>query len=123
MVPGGRVTETFANVIAPLPGIGQAVAILYPRLSHGCRFAQLSSCPVDPFLTQQLRELTSALVPKAHPHEMKKFMDNNQTQCAGLLHKLRIDHHFTLSQEAGCVHRNAPLSLITEQLAAMRSQL
>jgi hypothetical protein len=78
---------------------------------------------VDAFLTQQLRELTSALVPQAHPHEMKKLMDENQTQRTGLLHKLGIDHHFTCSQKAGGVHRSAPLNLITEQPAAMRPQL
>jgi hypothetical protein len=78
---------------------------------------------VNAFLAQQLRELTSALIPQAHPHEMKKLMDNNQTQRAGLLHKLRSDHDFTFSQKAGRVHRSTPLNLITEQPTAMRSQL
>jgi hypothetical protein len=75
------------------------------------------------FVSQQLRELASTSISHAHPHEMKKLMENNQSKRARPLHELRIDHHFAFPHEACRVYRSPAVRLVTEQLAAMSSQL
>jgi hypothetical protein len=77
---------------------------------------------VHVFVSQQLGKLASAPIPQTHPDEMEKLMDKNQTQRAGPLHELRIDHHFALSNEASRVNRSTAVSLVAEQLAAMSGQ-
>jgi hypothetical protein len=123
MMPGGGIAETFTNVIAPASRIHRKVAILQQRLLHPGRFAQLSSCSMHVLVTQQFRKFASALIPETHPDEMKKLMDNNQTQRARPLYKLRIHHYFALPNEAGRINRSPAVRLVTEQLAAMSGQL